>query len=134
MTFELLLKHLFFALWMLPQNVIGFIYLIFVNKTKICSIINQEDMPVCMVKKVGGGGSVSLGSFIFISEYANPNTEAHELGHTVQSMYLGPLYLLIIGLPSICWALLRRKGYFKNSSYYEFYTEKWADKIAGIAR
>lgn len=60
---------------------------------------------------------------------------AHEYGHTIQSYKLGPLYLLVIGLPSIVWA-----GCFKNwrkkhnKDYYSFYTERWADKLTGVER
>lgn len=127
-------KTLFFTLWMLPQNIIALIYLFFVNKTKIYNVTNQKGLPIFMVRKSGGGGSISLGNFVFISRYAWPNTEAHELGHTVQSMILGPLYLILVVLPSICWTGLKRNGFFKKTSYYKFYTEKWANKIAGIAR
>lgn len=59
----------------------------------------------------------------------------HEYGHTIQSKYLGPLYLLVIGLPSIIWAgcfdSYREKH---NKSYYDFYTESWADKLGGVNR
>lgn len=47
---------------------------------------------------------------------------------------LGPLYLLIIGLPSFLWASLKRAGLFRGRDYYSFYTEKWADRLAGIER
>jgi hypothetical protein len=56
----------------------------------------------------------------------------HEYGHSIQSMVLGPLYLLMIGIPSMVWA-----GCFKNyrkrskKSYYWFYTESWADRWGG---
>ena len=59
----------------------------------------------------------------------------HETGHTMQSRKLGPLYLLVIGLPSIIWA-----GCFEgwrrrhNKSYYWFYTEASADKLGGVDR
>ncbi len=75
-------------------------------------------------------GSVSLGEFIFLNEKADETILAHEYGHTVQSLILGPLYLLVIGLPSIVWAgfplfvSFRQK---KNYSYYRFYTERWAN-------
>ena len=80
------------------------------------------------------GGSVSLGMFVFVSENkreaAKQRLLIHEYGHTVQSLILGPLYLLVIGLPSVLWAGLpacrkiRRK---KRISYYWFYPERWAD-------
>lgn len=56
----------------------------------------------------------------------------HEWGHTRQSLYLGPLYLLIIGLPSIIWAMIHTPN--SKKSYYFFYTERWADKLGGIPK
>jgi hypothetical protein len=59
----------------------------------------------------------------------------HEWGHSQQSKYLGPLYLLIIGIPSFLWAAITIFSYRvlgRKLKYYKFYTERWADKIAGI--
>ena len=59
----------------------------------------------------------------------------HEYGHTIQSQKLGPVYLLVIGLPSLIWAGCFEKYRIKHKkSYYGFYTEKWADKLGGISR
>jgi hypothetical protein len=87
---------------------------------------------------------MSLGSHIFLPRagflYYDPEKETewqqnyikHEYGHSVQSAYLGPLYLFVIGIPSLIWA-----GFFDNwrekhnKSYYWFYTESWADKLGG---
>lgn len=82
-------------------------------------------------------GSVSLGMFIFISnaDINKEYTKRHEYGHTLQSVILGPLYFLVIGLPSVIWCALpyfvkyRRKS---GASYYGFYTERWANKLAGL--
>lgn len=90
------------------------------------------------------GGGMSLGKYIFLpsSRFAyydanNPtdyqtNYIKHEYGHSIQSSYLGPLYLFVIGLPSLIWAgcfdSYRKKH---NVSYYSFYTESWADKLGG---
>lgn len=74
--------------------------------------------------------SVSLGMFVFVRE-KNAELLRHEYAHTIQSLMLGPLYLLVIGLPSIIWAGLFNK-YRKRRKipYRAFYTEKWADRIA----
>jgi hypothetical protein len=43
--------------------------------------------------------------------------------------------LLVIGLPSIIWATLY--GWvipYSHNGYYRFFTEKSADKLAGIIR
>lgn len=56
----------------------------------------------------------------------------HEYGHTVQSLILGPLYLLVIGLPSVIWLRtprLSRRRRDAGSSYYAFYTERWANHL-----
>ncbi|WP_237558582.1 hypothetical protein, partial [Cellulomonas carbonis] len=58
----------------------------------------------------------------------------HERGHVKQSIYLGWLYLPVIGVPSIIWAGLRRLGLFAGRSYYSFYTESWADRLGGVKR
>ena len=82
-------------------------------------------------EKMAGG--ISLGSFVFVSPKNATRDEvvAHEQdGHVKQSHYLGPFYLLVIGLPSITWAGTYRKLGFKN--YYSFYTEAWANKLASL--
>ena len=89
------------------------------------------------------GSSVSLGLFIFVS--ANPYYRGrptkeetasrllvHEYGHTIQSLILGPLYLIVMGLPSIVWASvpgLRKMRRKKQMSYFAFYTERWANHL-----
>lgn len=89
--------------------------------------------------------SVSLGLFVFITkepyfyeklkdEY-NMNELAtrlrvHEYGHTIQSLILGPLYLIIIGIPSTLWGFLpdlNKKRSEEKQSYFSFFTEKWAN-------
>lgn len=79
-------------------------------------------------------GGVSLGLFIFVDQKdvnrPHQKLSAHEYGHTIQSLLLGPLYLLVIGLPSFTWS----KYYMKNVkskglSYDDFWIEKWADQL-----
>lgn len=85
-------------------------------------------------------GSVSLGEYVFLcpDHYGNIKVLRHEKGHTKQSRILGWLYLPLIALPSLIWAWIysKNEAYFKEKgvSYYSFYTEKWADKLAGIKR
>ena len=77
-------------------------------------------------------GSMGMGMFIFLSENSSDKTAIHEYGHTVQSVILGPLYLIVIGLPSLLWCGLPSfKRYRKKSgmSYYAFYPERWANYL-----
>ena len=59
----------------------------------------------------------------------------HEYGHTLQSKMLGPLYLIVIGLPSLIWAWLYGPVIpWSKNGYYVFYTEKWAEKLGEVKR
>jgi hypothetical protein len=79
-------------------------------------------------------GSISLGNFIFVSNIKDLETIKHEYGHTLQSYQLGWLYLIVIGIPSLFWAAFGKKYRKKrNKSYYDFYTERWANKLGGIS-
>lgn len=71
-------------------------------------------------------GSISLGNFVLLGrEY--DTTCAHELGHVKDSHLFGPLYLFIIGLPSIIWTgfNIYKK---KRVSWCSLYTESRANK------
>ena len=83
------------------------------------------------------GKGMSLGPFVFVcaADPAVPNRVdarllVHEYGHTVQSLILGPLYLPVIGLPSVVWAntpVLKRRRHERKASYYAFYPERFAN-------
>ncbi len=137
------LKNFIIATWELPQNILGAIV------KKVCKakpITTYKDATVYSWNNFGG---MSLGKYIFVpftaelltpggffvnEKYADQLIK-HEYGHTKQSKLLGWLYLLVIGLPSLIWANCF-VGYRERTGkrYYSFYTEKWADKLAGIER
>lgn len=62
---------------------------------------------------------------------ATDTTVRHEWGHTRQSLILGPLYLIVIGIPSIIWAATHRT-IAPNKPYDWFYTESTANKLGGL--
>lgn len=103
-------------IWQLPQNIIGFIITRFLKYDGECYRWNLK-------------GSISLGEYIILSNTASQFTLRHEKGHQKQSLILGWLYLLVIGVPSFLWAFLRRCGLFRNIDYYAFYTEAWANSF-----
>lgn len=54
----------------------------------------------------------------------------HEYGHTIQSAILGPLYLIIIGIPSTIWGFaFERKRKIEQIPYGLFFTERWANQL-----
>ena len=82
---------------------------------------------------------VSLGKFVFIPERKKPADDyllKHEYGHTLQSLVLGPAYLVVIGLPSFLW---NRTPYFvrmrkeTGKSYYSLVFENTANRLGAHA-
>lgn len=128
------MKKILLTIWQLPQVLVGLFLLILYKKSS--KIIYKDDYVKVYSCNIPGG--ISLGTIILINKYmCTKNTINHEIGHTKQSRYLGWLYLIIIGLPSILHAWLNNYiGCCKNhiEGYYHFYTEKWADKLGGVKR
>lgn len=118
------MKKVLLYVWQLPQNVLGLI-------VKTITRSQKTTTGHCYWKYHSG---LSLGKYVFVNERASTETIRHEEGHQKQSRMLGPFYLLVIGIPSFVWASLRHFGLFRKKSYYSFYTEKWADSLAGIER
>lgn len=120
-------------IWQLPQNIVGLIVKFFYKETHK---LIYKDRKVFVCPTFPGG--ISLGNTIIIKKYPHDtktwNVVKHEWGHTRQSLYLGPLYLLVIGLPSAIWAACYRSDPENPNGYYEFYTEKWADKLGNVER
>jgi hypothetical protein len=87
---------------------------------------------------------VSLGRYNFLDlDFFLTNegrSRLHEYGHSRQSRMLGPLYLIIIGLPSLLgniWDRLFHQGWESDERerwYFSLPWEKWADKLGGVSR
>ena len=120
-------------IWQLPQNLLGILYKDCISDDIITRVNCDATDYECYLTRNGGG--VTLGRYIFVNQnYTDlSNVILHEIGHTKQSRILGPLYLIIIGIPSISWAGLRRLiPTLKKINYYSFYTENWANKLMGL--
>ena len=130
------MKNILSIIWQLPQTIVGLVAMVLFG-AKPYTVYKDARIYSWRLK-----GGVSLGRFIFVpfkmetvsSEYVQQYIK-HEYGHTVQSKYLGWTYLLVIGLPSLIWAgCLEQYRKKKNKSYYDFYTEKWADRLGCVRR
>ena len=109
--------------WQLPQNILGLILL------KVFNCVKSSDYYVTYSSVMTG---ISLGNFIVIrSDLVCDKTVSHEKGHQIQSRLLGPLYLVLIGLPSITGNILHR---FLKFNYYKQPWEAWADKLGNVIR
>lgn len=122
--------------WQLPQNLLGVLWKN-IKKGSIIAPISNNTIESVGAKAylIKAGGAVTLGKYVFISHtYRDQGMIIkHECGHVKQSKMLGPLYLIVIGVPSILHAWLNDYiGCDEESGYSHFYTEKYADKLMGI--
>lgn len=117
------IKRYILYIWQLPQHLIALLLRLIYKG-------NDNEYNDCIVRKsVCMHGGISLGKYIIVNQGFEEINIKHEYGHSVQSKYLGWLYLIVIGLPSLLHAGLCK---CKNHSYYDFPTEKWANKLGGI--
>ena len=134
------IKRALLLIWELPQNIIGaFLFIFFAVFSD--SVILDDDDSLEMYSPMMRG-AISLGIFrVYAYKYLGNGARyvelvrRHEKGHREQSKMLGPLYLIVIGLPSLIWAALH--SYVKRLGavdYYSFYTEKWADRLGDVKR
>jgi len=127
-----------FWIWCFPQMLLGFFVRLFL-KAERKKEISWATLYIFQYNSWFSG--VSLGTYIILPVRASDDkTINHEFGHCRQSLIFGPLYLLVIGLPSVIrnlWSrLLFKKKIFGEISkwYYSGYPENWADKLGGVKR
>lgn len=118
-------------LWQLPQNILALcIEGILCQTAYRCGIVDgniiilSNILPSC----------ISLGDYIFINGPISEESMRHKCGHSKQSDILGPLYLIVIVIPSllhnIAYYLCSKVGIKWN--YFKFYAETWANRLAGL--
>ena len=125
------IRNLILFIWQLPQHIVALIYfgylVMMCKDLGVDSRYKQATVIPCIMR-----GAITLGDYVFVGlnlEYKE--TVKHELGHTIQSKILGPLYLIVIGIPSITYCGLRRLfPSLRKKNYYDFYTEKSANYLS----
>lgn len=129
-----MIKKIFLYLWQLPQNLLGLLIIL------CCKNKKMYGYWVVYWKAYFG---VCLGQYIIFSDdtyYVTSTKLKHERGHQKQSLYLGWLYLIVIGLPSITGNIINRcfhKKWSLEKKLYWYYNqpwEKWADELSNIKR
>lgn len=120
-------------LWQLPQNIVGALltsyykgYMKAYPVPPIFGITGIGDIEVWSSPKMKG--AISLGNYVILASGHTLDDTYHELGHCVQSQYLGWFYLPFLGLQSLAHAALHDcKAHGQN--YEHFWTESWATKL-----
>lgn len=137
--FVKIMKKVLLYIWQLPQNLLGLILLLFYRKEQ--KFDYKDGVNFYETPEMPSG--ISLGQYIIVRHRYYINDLNHEYGHTKQSKYLGWLYLIVIGLPSLLGNIYDRlfhtksKGWTTKESYKWYYNqpwEKWADKLGNVTR
>ena len=135
------LKWAWLFVWELPQNLLGLVLWGFEHMVDgpHPREVDKERLFLRSQRT-----AVSLGWFVFWAEgetrYAvfDEHTRAHEYGHTFQSRWLGPLYLPLVGVPSVLRVLYsiayREITGERWTGYFDGYPERWADHLGGVVR
>ena len=118
-------------LWQFPQNMLALCI-----EGILCKAAYREGKADgnTIIVNIVLPSAMSLGDYLFVSPMSSQKSIQHECGHSKQSDILGPLYLIVIGIPS----LLHNMAHYLCSkigikwNYYSFYTESWANKLVGI--
>ena len=154
------MKKVLLYLWQLPQEIVGYIISrAWKNRLKevkthdieqikrleeflgrkiyiVTYVSKQKDK---FLKWVSG---FSIGRYICLTDIHDLETIRHENGHCKQSEYLGPLYLLVVGLYSMVgcnlWDRWFHSDWCSYDRHYWYYkkrwTEKWADFLGRVDR
>ena len=130
------MRRILLFIWQLPQNLLGLILLLAYRHERVYHRLNGRTFYFTSEMRSG----ISLGDYIIMNREDKEDGMRHEYGHTIQSRYLGPLYLLVIGVPSLCGniydSLANRNWPYEKSCrwYYNQPWEKWADRLGGVTR
>jgi len=95
-------------------------------------VVWYEDVQIIYGDHVPGSAA-SVGGGKVIGKYSghleNAGTRKHEQGHYYQNMFLGDLYIPVIMIPSFLNQAVFK--WYEEDSYYDFFTESWADDWGG---
>lgn len=141
-------------LWQFPQQILGYIcskiWITCLELTDIRKVYaHNNQLRIYIVSEASHRrhkllslvSGFSLGSHICLTDWHDTADIHHEIGHSIQSLYLGPLYLLIIGIPSAIFNNLWDRWFHRHWTipqrirwYYSRFPENWADTLGGVDR
>lgn len=137
------MKEVLLYIWQLPQNLLGLVLLLWYrlfDSYGFYQYAKEGDIVFYRTHLMPSG--ISLGKYVIMRHAWTSHYKAyrHEFGHTKQSKMLGPLYLFVIGIPSLVGNIIDRLfhkkwSYEKQETwYYNQPWEKWADKLGNVTR
>ena len=130
------IKEILLYIWQLPQNLVALILLLIYQREKVYHKLNGRTFYFTTEMPSG----ISLGNYIIMNRQDKEDGMRHEYGHSIDSRRWGPIYLIIIGLPSLLGNIYDRIAH-KNWKYSDsaewYYNQPWeksADKNGKVDR
>ena len=133
--------------WGIIMTTIGALATIGLNLAKLAGKCFGKDLKIkthrngcSFITEVGGNwGGLELGAFALCGNYSKTSkswfrhTRYHEFGHAIQHLYMGPLFIFIVAIPSATryWyqRIMQKKGkYFPPDWYDSIWFENDATK------
>ena len=133
--------------WGIIMTTIGAITIGSLNLIKIIGTRFGKDLKIkthrngcSFITEVGGNwGGLELGAFALCGNYSENNkawfahTRKHEFGHAIQHLYMGPLFIFVVEIPSAAryWykRIMQKRGKkFPNNWYDSIWFEGGATK------
>ncbi len=111
-------------LWQLPQHLVAWAII----ATETYTYRETYKGRRVYVKSTTGATAdgIGLGNYIFVEEKVSDEPHiAHEYGHCRQSLRLGWLYLLTVGIVSAAIP-------YDGARRYEAWPESWANRLGGV--
>lgn len=130
------MKELLFWIWQLPQNLLGLFLLLWYKREKVYHKLNGRTFYFTTEMPSG----ISIGNYIIMNREDKEDGMKHEYGHSIDSRRFGPIYLLVIGIPSLLGNIydsLFHKNWKYSTACEWYYNQPWekrADKNGGVDR
>lgn len=130
------MKEILLWIWQLPQNLLGLFLLLWYKREKEYHKLNGRIFYYTTEMSSG----ISLGNYIIMNREDREDGMRHEYGHSIDSRRCGPLYLIVMGLPSLLGNIYDRifhKNWKYSKSCRWYYNQPWeksADKNGGVDR
>lgn len=132
------LKNIILFIWQMPQALLGYLLLLLVYTPKyVCEVDGVKMYFVDRIAQAVNFGQFSLiSSRIYrnVDDISELNVVKHELGHSKQSKMLSWLYPFVVMIPAYFWSRHFRKQKLRSVRYFDFFTEKWADRLGNVKR
>ncbi len=98
--------------WGLPLTLIGILVAAIISA---CGYVPNGKYGYCWVFQVGRNwGGLNLGPVIITSAPHDNNLMKHEHGHAIQNCWFGPLFLIVVALPSAIRYWYRELKYIRK--------------------